>query len=198
MSDTQPTSPATTGEANNQPADDAPKGPQSLEEALAEIAELKNDREKYKSLMRKEEGEKKDLWKKVQDYETANLSETERAVREAEQRGREAGKAESDAEVKSLKLKAAAATAGVPEEVLGLLDPNKVFTPEGEPNLELLSSLSGGKRKFEKTAADLNIGAQSNSNAGQLSYADLERMTPAQINKAREEGRLDALMRGQL
>jgi hypothetical protein len=198
MSDEQPTNPANTGEANNQPADEAPKGPQSLEEAMAQIAELENDRDKYKSLMRQEETKKKELWDKVQEYETANLSETEKAIREAEQRGREAAMAEVDTQLKQSKLQAAAAKAGVPEEVLGLLDPAKVFTETGEPNLDLLSSLTGGKRKFEKSAADLNIGAQSNSNAGQLTQADLQNMTPAQVVKARAEGRLDALMRGQI
>jgi hypothetical protein len=197
MSDNQPTDPATTGEANPQPAEEAPKGPATLEEAMAKIAELENDVDKYRSFARKEEDQKKKHWDELQALKTANMSETEKAIHEAEQRGRDAAMAEYDAQLKQSKLQAAAAKAGVPEEVLGLLDPAKVFTDSGDPNLELLSSLTGNKRKFEKSAADLNIGAQSNANAGQLTLNEVRRMSPAQVMEARKNGRLDALMRGQ-
>ncbi|MEU9871112.1 hypothetical protein AB0C87_24995 [Actinomadura sp. NPDC048021] len=185
-------------QVETEPVTEEPKGPQTLEEALAQIAELESKAEKYKSLARKEEEKKKENWDKLQELEKANLSETELAIREAEERGRTAAMAEYENQLKHTKLAAAAAKAGVPDEVLGLLDPSKVFTPEGEPNLDLLTSLSGKQRKFEKSAADLNIGAQSNANAGQLTRKDLTGMTAAQIMKAREEGRLDALMKGQL
>ncbi|WP_433332540.1 hypothetical protein [Spirillospora sp. CA-294931] len=189
----QPTEPTTqVGEA--EPVTEAPK----VDDLQARIAELENDRDKYRSLMRKEEEQKKAHWDKLQEIERANLSETEKAILEAEERGKNAAKAEFESQLQQSKLQAAAAKAGVPEEVLGLLDPSKVFTEDGEPNLELLGSLSGSKRKFEKSASDLKIGAQSNSNAGQLTRADLQRMSPPEIMRAKDEGRLDALMRGQL
>lgn len=189
---------ATTPANEAGPATESPEGPKTLEEALAKVAELEQKAEKYKSLMRQEEAKKKENWEKLQALQKQHMTETERALLEAEQRGREAAMAEFDAKLKQSKLEVAAAKAGVPEEVLGLLDPNKVFTEEGEPNLDLLASLSGSKRKFEKTASDLNIGAQSNKTAGQLTRDDLRRMTPAEIMKAKDEGRLDALMKGQL
>ncbi|QFG25453.1 hypothetical protein [Actinomadura sp. WMMB 499] len=185
-----------------EPVTEEPKGPQTLEEALEQITELESNVTKYKSLARQEEAKKKENWEKLQELQRANMSETDKALLEAEERGRTAAMAEYENQLKHTKLQAAAAKAGVPDEVLGLLDPSKVFTDEGEPNLDLLSSLSGTKRKFEKTAADLNIGAQSNANAGQLSRADLQRLTNerkfGEIAKLRAEGRFDALMRGQL
>ncbi|MEU5878187.1 hypothetical protein [Spirillospora sp. NPDC047279] len=189
----QPTEPTTqAGEA--EPATEAPK----VEDLQALIAELENDRDKYKSLAKKEEATKKEHWNRLQEIERANLSETEKAILEAEERGKSAAQAEFESQLRQARLEAAAATAGVPDEVLSLLDPSKVFTDDGEPNIELLASLSGTKRKFEKSASDLKIGAQSNANAGQLTRADLQRMSPPEIMKAKEEGRLDALMRGQL
>lgn len=196
MSDQQPTTPETTGEATDQQsAIDISGLPPEVQER---IAELEGKVQKYKSLMRQEEVKKKELWNELQGLREANMSEAEKALAEAERRGREAAKAEYEAQIRQSKLQAAAAKAGVPEEVVGLLDPGKVFGEDGEPNLELLSSLSGAKRKFEKTASDLNIGARSNTNAGQLTLADLDRMTPAEVMQARKEGRLDALMRGQI
>lgn len=196
MSDQQPTTPETTGEATDQQsAIDISGLPPEVQER---IAELEGKVQKYKSLMRQEEAKKKELWNELQGLREANMSEAEKALAEAERRGREAAKAEYEAQIRQSKLQAAAAKAGVPEEVVGLLDPGKVFGEDGEPNLELLSSLSGAKRKFEKTASDLNIGARSNTNAGQLTLADLDRMTPAEVMQARKEGRLDALMRGQI
>ena len=194
----QSTEPVEAPEVTEPAATEEPKGPQTLEEAIAQLAELENKVNKYKSLARKEEAEKKKNWEQLQELQKAQMSETEKALLEAEERGRAAAMAEFDAQLKQTKLEAAAAKAGVPEEVLGLLDPSKVFTEEGEPNLDLLASLSGNKRKFEKSAADLKIGAQSNRNAGQLTREDLKRMTPQQIMEARKEGRLDALMKGQL
>jgi hypothetical protein len=193
----QPTEP-TTQAGEVEPATEAKQEVLTPEQYQAKLAELENDVQKYKSLARKEEAAKKDNWEKLQQLERANLSETEKALLEAEERGRTAAMAEYESQIKQTKLEAAAAKAGVPEEVLGLLDPNKVFTDDGEPNLDLLSSLSNTKPKFQKTASDLGIGAQSNGNGNQLSRKDLAQMSPAQIMKAREEGRLDALMKGQI
>ena len=196
MSDDQPTATDqnATGEAGQQ---DAPE--LTLEQAKERIAELEKAAEKYKALMRKEEAAKKAHWERIQELERAQMSETERAIAEAEERGRQAAIAEFEAERKQMKLAAAAAKAGVPEEVLKVIDPAKVFTEDGEVDMDLLSALSSsGKPKFEKSASDLGIGAQSNKNNGQITREQLRHMSYAEINQARREGRLDALMRGQI
>jgi len=189
---TENVNPAPVGEA--EPATSS----ESIEELKAKIAELENDVQKYKTLARKEEQKKKENWERIQELERAQMSETERAILEAEERGRQAAMAEYEAKLREQKLATAAAKAGVPEEVIGLLDPSKVFDDEGEPNLDLLTSLAGKKRKFEKSASDLGIGSQTTKNAGQLTRADLQRMTWAEIQQARKEGKLDALMRGEI
>lgn len=198
MSENQPGTPANEGEATNQPADEAPQGPQSIDEAIAKIAELEKDVTKFKTLARKEEDAKKKNWDELQALKTANMSETDKAIHEAEQRGRAAAMAEYDSQIKRTKLEAAATSAGVPSEVLDLLDPSKLFTDTGDPNVELLSSLAGKQRRFDTTATDLNIGAQSNGNAGQLTHADLKGMSPQEIMQARKDGRLNALMQGRI
>jgi hypothetical protein len=127
------------------------------------------------------------------------MSEADKAVAEAEARGRQAALAEIEAERVQLKLAAAAAKAGVPDEVLAIVDPHKLLTESGDINAEALAALAPPARKFTKSAAELGIGPQSSGGtAGQLTRADLKRMSPAQIQKARSEGKLDALMLGQL
>lgn len=190
----QSTAPA-TGEAG--PATDAPKAPSTPEDFAARIAELEQDRDKYKALMRQEETKKKGLYDELQQIKTAGMSETERAFAEAEARGREAALAELAAERKSLKLAAAAAQVGVPDDVLDLIDANKVFDGDNV-NLEALKALSGPKSKFQKSASDLGIGAQSSAPAGQLTREQIRGWSPKEIDKARKEGRLDAVMKGQL
>jgi hypothetical protein len=189
---TENVNPAPVGEA--EPA----TGPESIEELRAKIAELENDVQKYKTLARKEEQKKKENWERLKELEKAQMSETERAILEAEERGRQAAMAEYEAKLREQKLATAAARAGISDEVIGLLDPAKLFTDDGEPDLDLLASLSGQRRRFSTSASDLGIGSQTNANAGQLTRADLQRMSPAEIQKARQEGRLDALMRGQI
>ena len=193
---------ANTAEQNateeaGQPQEQAPE--LTLEQAQARIAELEKAAEKYKALMRKEEAAKKAHWQELQELKKAQLSETERAILEAEERGRQAALAEFENERRQMKLAAAAAKAGVPEEVLRIIDPAKVFDEAGEVDMDLLTALSGAsKPKFQKTATDLGIGAKSNGNAGQITREQLKQMSYAEINKARREGRLDALMRGQI
>jgi hypothetical protein len=54
------------------------------------------------------------------------------------------------------------------------------------------------KAPEKKFAQGVGVGPQSNGKAGQLTRDDMNRMTPAQINQARKEGKFDALMRGQI
>jgi hypothetical protein len=51
--------------------------------------------------------------------------------------------------------------------------------------------------KKKKFAQGVGVGPQAAS-SGQLSRADLQKMSPAEIMQARKDGKLDALMRGQI
>lgn len=153
--------------------------------------QVKNEIEKWKHFSRKHEDELNQLKK-------ANMTEAERAIEDAKAQARAEVAAEFEKERLQLKLEAAAASAGVPKEVLNLVDPSKLVV-DGEVQMELLSSLAAPKTpQFTKSASDLGIGAQTTSGAGQLTRADLARMTPAEINKAREEGKLNDLMQGRM
>ena len=194
MSD--PVTPANDDGANT-PA--APAGPQSLEEALAELEKVRQEADKYKGLMRSEETKKKTLYEELQTIKQSQMSDAEKAIAEAEARGREAAKADFSEREKKLKLEAAAATVGIPEELRSILDVNKLVV-DGEVNTELLKTLSGNQARptFEKSARDLGIGAQSNGNGGQLTRQDLQGMTPQEIDKARKDGRCNAMMKGEI
>ncbi|WP_026415395.1 hypothetical protein [Actinomadura oligospora] len=190
------TTKATDAGTETEPTQETTPAPTpSIEELLAERDAFRADAEKYKTLMRQEEGKRKSALKELDQLKRASMSEDERTIAEAVARGREAAAAEFEAERKALKLSKAAAEAGVDEEVLGLLDPTKVMR-DGEVDVELLKRLAPGPApRFAATSTDLGIGAQSTS-GGQLTRADLRRMTRDQINKARDEGRLDDVMRG--
>ena len=85
----------------------------------------------------------------------------------------------------------------MPEEVLDTLDPSKTFHGD-EVAIDRLMALSGPKPKFQKSASDLGIGAQSSANPGQLTREQLRGMSYSEINKARKDGRHDALMKGEI
>lgn len=187
---------ASTETVDTAPAEGATGKAPTVEELIAERDKAVEDAAKYKALMRTEEGKRRDVLKELDTVKASNMTDAEKAIAEAETRGREAAKAEIEAERSQLKLAAAAAKAGVPDEVLDLVDPTKLFV-DGEINMELLTSLANKPKRFEKSASDLGIGAQSNV-AGQLTRADMRGMTRAEINKARKEGKFDALMQGRL
>jgi hypothetical protein len=83
-----------------------------------------------------------------------------------------------------------------------LLDTSK-FLADGEVNEsainEFVAGFAGTAPKTPKFAQNIGIGPQSDSRApGQLTRADLKGLSPREIAQARKDGRLDALMRGQL
>ena len=153
--------------------------------------QVKDEIDKWKHFSRKNEDELNELRK-------ANMTEAERAIEEAKAQGRAEAEAAFQAEKLNLQLAKAAAEVGVPEDVLNLVDPTKLVV-NGEIQTELLSSLAAPKGpQFTKSASDLGLGAQTSSGAGQLTQADLRRMSPKEINEAREAGKLNDLMSGRL
>ncbi|MFC9974312.1 hypothetical protein ACFVH6_25750 [Spirillospora sp. NPDC127200] len=170
------------------------------EQLQARIAELTESEAKWKAMARKHEDRAKTTYTELEALKQSGMSEAERAIAEAEARGRQAALAEAEAEKIQLRLAAEAAKAGVPDEVLSYMDPTKFVNANGEINREALAALAKpAAPRFEKSAAQLGVGPQSSSvAAGQLTQADLRRMSPAEVMKARSEGKLDALMLGQI
>jgi hypothetical protein len=75
------------------------------------------------------------------------------------------------------------------------------FVSDGQVNADALSEFVSSLPKRESSPAfrqDIGLGRQGSPGANQLTRADLSNMTPAEINKARLDGRLDALLRGEI
>lgn len=163
----------------------------------------KAEAEKWRSLSRKHEDKWKKLSAELEEIRKAQLSEHERALLEAEERGRRAALESIALERAQLKLEAAAAKAGVDlSPIAEMLDVSR-FIEDGSVNedritgfVEQLAS-KFAQPKGPKYPQGLGIGPQSSSSKPpQLTRADLRRMTPQQIVEADEKGLLEDIKRG--
>jgi len=206
MSDSQnptnnnaPNPPAGDGQQQTPPAPPAPqneppKGPQTLEEALAEL-------EKWKHLSRENENRWKSASKERDELKQATMTEAEKALEQAKQEARQSALAEVGNRLVESELRRVAAEAGAQLPPVEFLNTSQFVGDDGLPVVDRIKTFV---ESLPKPAAgpeysqDLGLGRQGSAVAGQLRRADLANMTYAEIAKARKEGRLDALMRGEL
>ena len=171
--------------------------------AESESKDWAAEAEKWKALARKHEQAAKSNSTAAAELEklrTASLSEQEKAVAEAESRGRQAAVAEVAEKLAAAEIRAAL-TGVVPDPAAIVEDLNLGrYVQDGEVNTEAVEAL---KAKFAALApaptqpnADLKQGVRGNGRNGpaQLTRADLAAMTPDQIVKAKAEGRLNDLL----
>lgn len=159
--------------------------------------------EKWKTLSRKHEKNWQKLTGEVEDLRKAQMTDAEKAIAEAEGRGRQAALESIAAERAQLKLETAAAKAGVDiAPVLGVIDVSK-FVTDGDVNADAIgdfvSQLSAqfAQPNEPKFPQGLGIGPQaSQSKPGQLTRADMARMTPQEIAEADDKGLFDDLKAG--
>lgn len=162
--------------------------------------QVKAELDKWKHFSRQNEDKFKEVNSELEKIRQANLSDAERAIEEAKAAGRAEAESQFEAERLQLKLAKAAADAGVPDEVLNLVDPSKLVV-NGEVQTELLSSLAQPQKpQFTKSASELGLGAQTNPAAGQWTREQLARAKAegdwSAINQARKEGKLNDVMTG--
>lgn len=157
---------------------------------------------KWKSLARKHESEAKKLRAEADKLRASSQTDAEKAVETAKAEGRQAAQLEFGQRLAGAEIKAA--LTGVvpnPAEIVEDLNLAKYVTDDGEVDGEAVAAL---KKKYEgfarqgRPGPDLGQGRRGDAPAGkdQLTKADLDRMTPEQIVKARREGRLDDLAKG--
>lgn len=142
---------------------------------------------------------------KLDDLEAANKTELEKAQERMAKAERAAADAAERAQEHLLRaaVVAEAARKNVidPEAAMALIDRATLeFDKEGAPTniadaMDLLLKakpylVGGGKGSADQ-------GARSTSGVGQLSSESLKTMTPEQIVKARQEGRFDAVLKGE-
>jgi len=185
MNDATPLAGADSGQSAAQP---------SIEELQAEL-------EKWKHLSRENENRWKVASKERDELRQAAMTDAEKAIEQAKQEARNSALAEVGSRLVESELRAAAASVGVQLPPVEFINTSSLVGDDGLPQAERIKAFV---ESLPKPAAgpeysqDLGLGRQGSSVAGQLTRADLATMTPQEIQKARAEGRLDALMRGEI
>lgn len=156
----------------------------------------KAEADKWKALARKHENASASTLKELDQMRTAQMSESEKAVAEAEKRGREAALKEMRTEMARTKLQAAAAgKVSDVDALLELIDINRLVTDDGVDEAAITAAVDRFTKvvpqapKFDK----VELGPQGDR-PRQIGEADLKRMTPEQIVEARRTGALDDLL----
>ncbi|GII83287.1 hypothetical protein Ssi03_12770 [Sphaerisporangium siamense] len=190
---------------NTPPANDpaTPPTPAPNQEVGSEVTDWKAEAEKWKHFARTHETNWKKASGEVEELRKAHMTDAERAVADARAQGaREALESVVQQRAQD-RLDVAASKAGVDlTPVKELLDVNK-FIADGAVNetaiSEFVARFSETAPKGPRFAQGLGIGPQGDQRtAGQLSRADLKGMSPREVAQAQKEGRLDALMRGEI
>jgi hypothetical protein len=191
-----PTTEAGTVEASQQSTDTTPTNE-------VDVQKLIEERDKWQHFARVHEDKWKALSQETEELRRANLSEADRAIADAEARGRQAAAAEFGGTLAEAELRTQAALAGaeIPETVSQYLDINRFVGSDGMPDkaaiASFVSSLSPAPKQ-PRFPQNVGIGPQGGgTGVPQLTREDLPRMTAEQINQAREEGRLNSLLYGE-
>lgn len=154
---------------------------------------------KWKAMARKHENANASALKELEQLRTAQMSDSEKALAEAEKRGRDAALKEMRADMARAKLQAQAAgkVADV-EALLEVVDVNRFLKEDGideeaiAATIERLTKVAPAQPAPPKFGS-VELGPQGDR-PRQVSEAELARMTPEQIVEARSQGRLDDLL----
>jgi len=177
-----------------------PEAPATTTDSAPDVAA---EAAKWKALARKHEATakaNKTAADELAALKAANQTDTEKAVTEAEQRGRSAATADFGQRLAAAEIKAAL-TGVVPDPAAIVEDLNlvKYVTDTGDVDQDAVTALRVKYAAFaatKPTSPDLKQGQQGGDGAkpSQLSQADLERMTTDQIVAAKKEGRFNDLL----
>ncbi|MER6382086.1 hypothetical protein ACWDBD_38920 [Streptomyces sp. NPDC001118] len=176
-------------QSNDAPQDQAP----TVESLTAEV-------DKWKTLSRTNEQRWKDASAERDQLKQAGMTDAEKAIEAARTEGRNAALSEVGTRLAEAELRALAASAGVDLPPADFLNMSR-FVKDGQVNADALSEFVSSLPKRDAPPAfrqDIGLGRQGSPGANQLTRADLSNMTPAEINAARKDGRLDALLRGDI
>ncbi|GAA3537215.1 hypothetical protein GCM10022419_016330 [Nonomuraea rosea] len=188
------------------PAPDANTPAQIHEAGNDGVKDWEAEAKKWQHFSKKHEANWKKASEELDRLNQANMTDAERAIADAKEQGRLEALASVTAERVQDKLEAAAAKAGVDlAPLLSHIDISKFAAEDGGVNqtaigdfvTQLSAQFAGPKEP--RFAQGLGIGPQSDQRApGQLTRADLKRMSAREIAQAKKDGRLDALTRGEI
>lgn len=188
--------PAADAPADTAPPADTDTPEPSTEPTPAEQPKSDTDDEaaKWKAMARKHESEAKKLAKQIAEVQAAQMSDQEKAISEAEQRGALSARQSLGQKLAAAELKAA----GVPAEMLDDLNLARYVTDDGDVDDEQVSALAA---KFASITVKAPVpqvptGPQNGTSKPQMTRDELKRMSPEEIVKAKADGRLDDLLAG--
>lgn len=171
-------------------------GDVSTDEA-ADEPDWKAEADKWKAMARKHEGRAKEnaqAAKELEEFRRSQLDDTGRAVAEAADKARSEARAEYAARLVDAEVRSAAAGSNVDvDALLDGLDRSR-FVADGEVDADSIREWVGRVAPAKPVAAkvDLGQGARSETaGGGKITRDQLQTMTPAEIVKARQEGRID-------
>lgn len=163
---------------------------------------------KWRDLARKHEQRAKanaEAQRKLEELQRTQMSDQERAVSEAEERGRKSATSEVGQKIAAAELKAA--LTGIVQNPAAFVDDlnlSRYVTDTGDVDDEAIKALAEKYReafaatgKGDGARPDLRQGYRGAPQSPRISRADLANMKPDEIVKARREGRLQHLMEGQ-
>lgn len=159
----------------------------------------KAEADKWKALARKHENANSQALKELDSIRTAQMSDSEKAIAEAEKRGREATMKELGAQIAEAKIRAAATgkVADV-DALLELVDVSKFVTADGVDDSAIAATVDRFSKVAPAQPAAPKFGAVELGPQGdrprQLGETDLARMTPEQIVEARKSGQFDDIL----
>lgn len=181
------------------PALETPEAPALEAPATESEKDWKVEAEKWKEMSRRTESANAKALKELEQLRIAQMSESEKAIAEAEKRGRDMALVEMRGDIARAKLQAQAAgkVADV-DALIELVDISKLITESGVDD----GAIAAVIERFTKVAplqpAPPKFGAVELGPQGdrprQFGEADLARMTPEQKVEARRNGQLDELM----
>lgn len=190
---------------NEEAAEESNQAPDTSDEALRpEGVKALNEWKKRAKEAEREAKRVKELETQLAQFEEANKTEQEKLIDQARKEAAEAARNEILSEVQRERLETnvirqATGKLADPEDAVRFLDLNDLGDGNAEAISAAVAELLESKPYLQASAmrpvGDADQGArQSTTGVKQLTREDLRGMSPAQIDAARESGKLDSLL----
>ncbi|MEQ4716081.1 hypothetical protein [Nonomuraea sp. B19D2] len=164
-----------------------------------DVAALIADRDKWKHFAREHENKWQTLSGELAQLKQSQMSEAEKAIEAAKAEARSATLAEVGGTLATAELEKRAAKAGVTLPDPSYINLAAFMGADGNPNGEAIDAFIGTLPKpstapeFDQSVLN-NAGNREANKPQQLTRADLQRMTPEEIEEARLAGKLNDLL----
>lgn len=179
---------------------EAPEASESPTSELSEMEKLQAEVDKWKSLSRKNEQQAKSNMaaaKELEEIRKSQLTDTEKLIEQTKEETANSIRREYAAKLVDAELKSQLQGRVLDAGAVLSFDKSSFIMDDGNIDSEAIQSwVDAHSKTTDLPAPDLGQGSRgSNPSKAQIRSRDeLQTMSPAEILKARQEGRLDALM----